>query len=183
MNTPQFTFITTNHPAEFKHEQNTKKVRSKAMKDYRARESMGLVDKSGRSTSQRSANESMSPPSVLSEKEDIFYYERFEENELYLDLSSSAIPLSPSSAPAVQSIIETALCDTNSSQSSPQTPTCRVTEYQATSGHLSFMLDMLLNEFAANQPTEYLVDNGQTVMLPIVPETEQSAEYLLSLRK
>jgi hypothetical protein len=45
------------------------------------------------------------------------------------------------------------------------------------------MLDMLLNEFAANQPTEYLVDDGQTVMLPIVPESEQSAEYLLSLRK
>jgi hypothetical protein len=183
MNTPQFTFITTAHPAEFKHEENSKKVRSKAMQYYRRNESLGLTDKPARSTSRRSTTGSVSPPSVPSEKEDMFYYERLEVNELYLDLSSSTMPLLPSSAPAVQSIVQTALYDTAPSQNSPQTSVSRVTEYQANSGHPNFMLDMLLDDFANNQPREYLVDNGQTVMLPIVPDTEQSAEHLLSLRQ
>ncbi|KAH3915100.1 hypothetical protein HBI56_015580 [Parastagonospora nodorum] len=181
MNTPQFTFITTSHPAEFKHEENSKKVRSTAMKYHRQMESLGLTDKPARSTSRKSTTGIVSPPSVPSEKEDIFYYERLEENELYLDLSPSTIPLLPSSAPAVQSIVQTALYDTVASQSLPQTSMSRVTEYQATSGHSSFMLDMLLDDFATNQPREYLIDNGQTVMLPMVADTEQSAEHLLSL--
>lgn len=178
-NDPGFKFIITNDPKEFKNKDNKKEVRSQAMRNHRWKDrnenslaALALIAQSPPDSPQHEPVESLR----------VFSYNGLEQNEQYLDLPMPTIEQQHTSAPAVQSTFHTTAYDTALTNESCRTSESRVTGYEAAGGHQSFMVDMLLDDFAQHH-SDFLADDGQIGVLPMISSLESSTEYLLFMCK
>jgi hypothetical protein len=181
-NAPMLTFITASDPREFKNDNNKKGVRSQAMKNFRRRQRIEQSSALATPPARTPRSESESPQYTPLETPIVFSFEDVEQHEQYLHLPMYTLAPQHSSAPAVQCTLPNTAHNKPHDSRSHGTSVSTVTGYEASQSHQQFMVGMLLDDLAQHH-VQYLVDDGQTVILPTVPNLGPSAEFLLNTCK